>query len=181
MSLKLINFILFQIGWFACVVGSAYSFPWQGTVVAIMIVVFHIFKSRNPFLEFSLVFCAILIGAAWDSLLVWMQLLTYTSGMWSPVIAPYWIIALWALFATTLNVSLRWMKGRWLIAAIAGAIAGPLAYYGGFKLGAVNFIDMDYALLLLGIGWALFTPILFLLAQRFDGYAYLSRPERVLL
>jgi len=181
MSLKLINLILFQIGWFACVVGSAYSLPWQGTLAAILIVIFHIVKSRYPLLEFSLILCAILIGAAWDSLLVWMQLLTYTSGMWSPVLAPYWILALWALFATTLNVSLRWMKDRWLIATIAGAIAGPLAYYGGFKLGAVNFIDMENALLLLGIGWAVFTPLLFVLAHRFDGYAYLSRPERVSL
>ena len=181
MSLKLINFTLFQLGWLACVVGSAYYFPWQGTIIALLIVIFHIVKSRNPLLEFSLVFCAILIGTVWDSLLVWMQLLTYTSGMWSAVVAPYWIIALWALFATTLNVSLRWMKGRWLIAMMAGAIAGPLAYYGGYKLGAVHFIDRENALLMLAIGWAFFTPVLFLLAQRLDGYAYLSRPQRVFL
>jgi len=78
---------------------------------------------------------------------------------------------MWGLFATILNVSLRWLRGRWLIAAIAGGLGGPLAYYGGHRLGALEFGDQSAALIALAIGWAVITPILMAVATRFDGYA----------
>jgi hypothetical protein len=78
---------------------------------------------------------------------------------------------MWGLFATILNVSLRWLRGRWLIAALAGSIGGPLAYYGGHRLGALEFGNQSAALIALAIGWAVITPTLMALATRFDGYA----------
>lgn len=179
MILPLTNFLLFQIGWFACVLGSVYSFPWLGTLTATLIVGYHIYRSQYPEREIWLVIVAIIIGGSWDSLLVWMQLISYNNGMWSANLAPHWIIALWALFATTLNVSLRWMKGRWLIAVLSGLIAGPLAYYAGHRLGAVNFSDISTALAALAIGWSVFMPLLLMLSQRLDGYSYLSEPRKV--
>jgi hypothetical protein len=171
MPLPIVNFLLFQVGWFACVLGGAYSWPWLGTFVAIFIVGFHVFYSTYPGREIWLILFAVVIGAAWDSLLVWLQWITYASGMWSTNLAPHWIIALWALFATTLNVSLRWMKRRLVIAVLSGAIAGPLAYYAGFRLGAVNFTDTSRALVALSIGWAVLMPAMLIVANRLDGYA----------
>ncbi len=78
---------------------------------------------------------------------------------------------MWGLFATILNVSLRWLRGRWVMAALFGAIGGPLAYYGGHRLGALEFGNEIVALLALAVGWAVFTPLLMSLATRFDGYA----------
>jgi hypothetical protein len=179
MPVLVINLILFQIGWFACVLGGAYSIPWFGTAMASMIVSYHLYKSSQPDRELLLIILAVIIGAIWDSLLVWMQVLSYASGMWSENLAPHWIIALWALFATTLNVSLNWLKGRWLIAAISGAIAGPLAYYAGHRLGAVFFSDTSVALVYLGAGWAVFVPLLLWLAQRLDGYDHLPNHQGV--
>ncbi len=83
--------------------------------------------------------------------------------------APYWIISMWMLFATTLNVSLRWMRGRYFIALIAGAIAGPLAYIGGSKLGGIVFLDRTAGLVALSVGWGVIMPILVMLAERLDG------------
>ena len=181
MLLPVTNFILFQIGWFACVLGSAYSYPLLGTLTAILVVTFHVLRSKYPGQEVMLIMLAIAIGGSWDSFLVWMQWIDYNNGMWSESMAPHWIVALWALFATTLNVSLRWMKGRWLIAILSGALAGPLAYYAGYRLGAVIFPDMNTALLALGMGWAVFMPLLLLLSQRLDGYSHLSEPQKVTL
>ena len=53
-------------------------------------------------------------------------------------LAPYWLVVMWALFATTINVSMAWMKNRWLLAVVMGAVFGPMAF-AGEKLGAVNF------------------------------------------
>ena len=167
MQVLLTNFILFQIGWFACVLGGANSLPWVGTLIACMIVTYHIHRSNQPDRELLLIVLAIIIGLIWDSLLVWMQLLSYTSGMWSENLAPHWIIAMWMLFATTLNSSLGWLQRlSWGSIAVLGAAAGPLAYLGGAALGGVDFVVPGVALTALAVGWALWLPLLVSLAGR---------------
>jgi hypothetical protein len=81
------------------------------------------------------------------------------------------MVALWAAFATTLNVSLRPLHRRPGMAAMLGAVAAPLAYYAGGKLGAVEFVDLGKAMLAIGAGWLVLTPAFVLLAAELDGYA----------
>jgi hypothetical protein len=83
-------------------------------------------------------------------------------------IVPIWIIALWAGFATTLNRSLRWMRNKTLLAILFGAIGGPLAYIAAEKLGAVTLTNTS--LVVLSFGWAILTPLLLKLSERFDGF-----------
>ena len=78
---------------------------------------------------------------------------------------------MWVLFATTLNLSLSFLKGRPLVAAAMGFVAGTLAYLGGAKLGGITFIDQTSALIALAVGWAVIMPLLTLLAERFNGVA----------
>ena len=125
---SLINFLLFQLGWFGCVLSGAAGLPWLGAMLATAIIAWHLLRAPDPGAELKLIGAAVAIGAVWDSLLVWQGWLAYPSGMVLPFAAPYWIVIMWALFATTLNVSLRWLKGRWLHAFLFGAIGGPLAY-----------------------------------------------------
>jgi hypothetical protein len=95
----------------------------------------------------------------------------YSASIWSLDLLPIWMITLWLLFATTLNVSLKWLQGRYLIAAVFGFIGGPLAYWGGAKLGAINWLQHFELLLALAIGWALLMPILVWLAAYFRAFA----------
>jgi hypothetical protein len=76
------------------------------------------------------------------------------------------------LFATTLNVSLRWLKGRWVLAALLGGSAGPLSFYAGHRLGGVAFADPVYSLTVLGLGWAVLMPLLLWLGGRLDGLGH---------
>jgi hypothetical protein len=78
---------------------------------------------------------------------------------------------LWANFATTLNVSLRPLRERLGLAALLGVIGAPLAYFGGSRLGALELVEAVPALLAIGAGWLFLSPLLFLAARRFDGYA----------
>ncbi len=166
-----LNFILFQMGWLACVMSGATSRPWIGGLVAISVMAVHLLRAPSPDPELKLVLIAMGIGAVWDSLLVWLKWVHYSSGVLIPHTAPYWIVIMWGLFATLLNVSLRWLRGRWVFAALAGAIGGPAAYYGGERLGALEFGNLSMALPALSVGWAILTPVLLSLASRFDGYA----------
>ena len=166
----LANFILFQIGWFACVLGGAYDRPWLGTGVALAIVAWHVGRAPRWRAALILVLASAGIGAAADSVPVAAGWVRYASGTVVPGAAPVWLVAMWMLFATTLNVSLRWLQ-RYPLAAVAlGAIGGPLAYWGGARLGAMEFVAPVAATAALAIGWAVLTPLLLRLARRFDGY-----------
>jgi hypothetical protein len=164
------NVLAFQIGWFACVLGGAHDLPWVGTGIALVIVAWHLTRAARPKQELLLVLSAAAIGALFDTLLVWLGWFTYSSGTLIAGTAPHWMVALWMLFATTLNLSLAWLKRRLFVAALFGAIGGPLAYLGGEKLGALNFASPTAGLIALAIGWALLTPLLAMIAQRFDGF-----------
>ena len=164
-----VNFAAFQLGWFACVLGAARGMPWVGTAVAAAIVGVHVARAARPRAELKLIGVALLIGLAWDSLLLTLGWLDFASGVVIDGVAPPWILALWALFAMTLNGSLGWLKHRPGVAALLGAVAGPLAYWGGAKLGAVVLVQPVPAMVALSVGWAIFTPLLASLARRFDG------------
>ena len=77
-------------------------------------------------------------------------------------LAPHWMVALWALFATTLNVSLRWLRGArcWLAALLAARRRGPLAYAAARGWARAIGSTRLPALVLVGIGWAVLTPLL---------------------
>ena len=91
--------------------------------------------AQRPSSEFMLIVSCGLIGAVFDSALVAAGWVTFPSGMVSESMAPYWIVTMWMLFGTTINLSMRWMRGRpWLASAFA-FVGGPLAYFGGHKIG----------------------------------------------
>jgi hypothetical protein len=166
---KLINFLLFQLGWFACVLGSAHLEPWAGTGIALCIIAFHLARVPQPKGEALLILAAALIGFAWDSLLVALGWLGYPSGMLLPNTAPVWIVAMWMLFATTLNSSMGWMKAYKKLSVLLGALFGPLAYFAGARLGGVILLEPVYAMLALAAGWAALMPLLLVLAEQVSG------------
>ncbi len=173
----LLNFGMFKVGWLSSVIGGAQQLPWLGPLAMLIVVAVHLYRSEQPERELVLVLSCGFIGAMFDSVLVAMAWVTYPSGLFVDSMAPYWIISMWMLFATTLNVSLRWMRGRYLLALAMGAVAGPLAYIGGEKLGGIVFLDKTAGLTALGIGWGLIMPVLVLLAERLDGVSPATGPE----
>lgn len=165
-----VNFILFQVAWFACVLGGARETPWIGPAVVAVVATYHLSRVPNPKAELSLLALAAGIGAVFDSALAATGWLSYPSGQWHPLLAPYWMVALWVAFATTLNVSLDWLKGRLRLALAFGAVGGPLAYFAGARLGGVTFHEPALALTALAFGWASITPTLVLIATHLDGW-----------
>ena len=171
MKTTLINILLFKLGWVACVVGAARDMAWVGLLAVALISAVHLAMASRPSREVVLLAVAAFIGITWESLLVAQGLLDYgRSG--SPFgVAPYWIVAMWVLFATTLNVSMNWLKKHPMLAVVAGAIGGPLAFVAGERLGAVQFADQQLSLAVIGVGWALLLPILVWVAKRYNGHA----------
>lgn len=169
----LVNFLAYQLGWFVCIIGAARGVPWAGTITAVGVVAWHLSRAREPRPELTLVLVAAMIGAAWDSLLPALGWVSYPNGMLVAATAPHWMVGLWMMFATTMNLSLRWMKRSLALAAALGATGGPLSYWAGAELGALTFTPGREvaALAALTIGWGVLTPVLVVLARRWNGFA----------
>ena len=173
----IINFVAFQLGWFSCVLGAAHGRPWVGPLAVTIVVAIHLLLMRRPGPELRLIFSAMAIGLLADSLLLASGWVAYPNGEWIPGLAPYWIVAMWALFATTLNVSMRWLRIGLHVSMIMGAIGGPLSYLAGAKLGAIQLTETVPALFALAVIWALALPLLVLISSRFDGAEQLQQPD----
>jgi hypothetical protein len=166
---RAVNFILFQIGWFACVFSAAKGAPWVGSLTVGGIITWHLLNVKQPNKEVFLLIAALVVGFIWETLFIATGWITYHSNWFNSSFPPHWILAMWVLFATTLNVSLSWLKYRKLLGILFGAIGGPLSFLAGARLGAVTLLDSTYAIIALAIGWAVITPVLLTLAARYDG------------
>lgn len=171
MAVRILNYALFQAGWLACVIGAARGWPMIGLLSVAPIVAMHLRLARQPWREAALLGLCALIGGAYDSLLLATGWIEYPNGQWIPGLAPYWIVALWILFGTTLSLSLQWLRGRVLLAALLGAIGAPLSYLGGAELGAMTLSQPAAAMMALAAGWAILMPALASLSARLDGFA----------
>ena len=173
------NVLVMQVGWFACVLGAAQGYPSFGALLALPIVGWHLGRAARALPELKLIACAVGLGALLDAAMLASGALVYPNGQWAPLLTPFWMAALWAEFATSLNVSLRWLKGRPLLAAILGAVAGPLSLMAGMRLGAAHFNDPTLALGLFAVGWAIAMPLLLRLSRRFDGVGRMDRAKEL--
>jgi hypothetical protein len=159
---KLWNFILFQIGWFACILGAANNqvlWPVLGTLAYLAI---HIWRSEYPKLELMLILKAAVFGVAADTLIANLGFLNFEDAWPSAYLSPLWMWTLWALVASTINGSLSWLRGRAVLGAVLGAIAGPLSYEAGIRMGAGSWGPNGQfgGLVLLAIVWGLAMPLL---------------------
>jgi uncharacterized membrane protein YjjP (DUF1212 family) len=166
-----VNVVVYQCAWFACVLGAAANRPWIGVVAAAAAVLLHLVMAPAPRRELPLILLATLAGAAFESLLGASGWVRSSPSLLVGSVMPVWMVALWAAFATTLNVSLRALRRRYLVSALIAAVGAPLAYQAGAALGALQWVQATPALLLVACGWALLLPLLMRTAQRFDGFA----------
>ncbi len=164
-----LNFVACQLAWSACVLGGANGRPLAGALVAAAVIGLHLALARRALPEALLIATASVIGLVWDSALIAIGLFSYPSGTLVPGLAPYWMIALWAVFATSLNLSMGFLKGRLWLAALVGGIGGPVSYLAGGRLGGLEMSDPLLALGAQGLGWAVLLPLLTHLATRWDG------------
>jgi len=153
----LFNVVAYQVAWFAVLIGAARGYAWAGAGVALIVCAVHVAMRREA-QELRLIAACLLLGAVVDSALASFGVVTFAD--WPHAFAPYWMLSLWAAFATTLNHSLRWLMTRRAVAAGVGAVAGPLAYLTGAKLGALA-IPATSGVVLIAALWA---PAMFVLA-----------------
>lgn len=167
MTRKFCNFILFQVAWFAAVLGAAKGMPWLGPLAMVPVLGVHLMLAENRSGELKLLIAAGVLGFLFDTALVAAGVFLPITSLLPRPFSPPWMVALWLNFAATLNVSLAWLHGRSLLAALFGAIGGPLAYYSGARMGATAALPSLGGMVVLALGWGCMTPVLLWLARAF--------------
>ncbi|WP_455218700.1 DUF2878 domain-containing protein [Kaarinaea lacus] len=165
----MINFILFQAGWFACVISAARQQEWLALIALGTVIAIHLLLVKDRISEMQLILIAGITGLLLDSSLIALGVFTPVNNIDYYGIAPLWLVGMWMLFGITINHSLRWLDQRYIFAALLGFVFAPIAYLAGQKLGALTFPPDNshmISLLIIGACWLLVTPLL-LLASRF--------------
>lgn len=168
-----VNFIAYQLVWFAAVVAAGHGSPWPGVAGALVFAAAHLAWSPCRRADAQLLAVALACGLAIDGGLAatgWGHYAASAPAL-PPGGAPLWILALWASFALTLNHSLAYLRAHRAIATALGAAAGPLVYWSaGQAWGALDFAPPAWrGLLWLALGWALAMALLTSLAARTAG------------
>lgn len=162
----LVNYVLYQVSWFACVLGAAWHRPWAGFGVGLLLLVAHFVLSSRPGRDLKLVIVAVVAGLIVELMLIATGTYRFTSGTVVASLPPPWLLLMWAQFATTFPFSLKPIVMKPVAAALFGAIGGPLAFVAGQGLGAVTLLPpVSLSLLRLAVGWGIAMTVLSAVAR----------------
>jgi hypothetical protein len=166
-KLIIFNFISFQLLWWACVLSAR---PGLSLPVLILVVLFT--AAHLQWVESWQQALPLLITAAAGCLLdqvgYRMGWISFNYHPNSASHIPLWMIALWLAFACTLNVSMRWLQCKPLLAAVLGGIFGPLAYLGAAQLGAISLPSPVVSLAWVALEWSVAMPLLLWVRYTFN-------------
>jgi len=157
-----LNAVLFQVVWFAAVLGAAHGAPWLGWG-ALALLAAQALTTPHWRIDLAFAVVCMAIGFLVDSMWSWSGILVYDG----PGLAPGWIVALWAAVGLSLNHSLGWFRTRAILGGIAAGAIAPLSYLAGERLGAVN-VPVPTLLGWIALVWAPVFAILFALAGTLD-------------
>ncbi|MEJ0099229.1 MAG: DUF2878 domain-containing protein [Pseudomonadota bacterium] len=164
------NLILYHVVWFLAVDGAARGHWWWGPLSTLLFAAWQLPQSSQRRADLWLMLGAALIGFGLDTMWVRFHLMQYAAPEPWPGVAPMWIVALWVGFALTLNHSLYPLKTRLPWSAALGLTGGPLAYWLAQRddhaviIAAPSWIGLS----ILGLAWAIVTPLLLHAAHRLD-------------
>lgn len=166
---KIVNFVLFQLAWFGAVLGAAHGRPALGSMSVLLAFALHLALAPCRRSEAIIALVSAGFGFVFDTLMTLFGITAPLPFLFAPPFSPPWMVLLWVNFSTTMNLSLRSLRGKHAVLAVLGAVGGPAAYYSGVRLGALSIPGpVERNLLILSAGWALTVPILFWIAARIE-------------
>jgi hypothetical protein len=166
-SSALINYALYQAGWFACVLGGAWQWPWTGFGIGLILLLAQIGISTDRGRDARLIAITVAVGLGVEVIQIAAGTYSFSSGTFIAAFPPAWMLMLWAQFAATFAFSLKPIIARPVAAAAFGAVGGPIAFIAGDGLGAVTLLPpMTTGLLLLALSWGVAMTLLSAIARR---------------
>lgn len=157
----------FQAVWFACALGAARGTNAPGLIAGLSFTAIAIATSKQRVPEASIAALSGLAGLVLESALLRAGFVTFAAPWPSEAFAPAWIVVLWLAFGSTLSPLASALGRNRPLAAALGAVAGPLAYLAGERLGALQLpAALPLTILALAAVWAAALPALLAIYDR---------------
>ena len=139
-----------------CAIGAASGHGALGIAAALVFAAAGITWSRQPARDTCLIAASGIVGFVIESGLVIVGVIRFAAPWPAEALAPAWIVALWMAFGATLpSITDKLGAHRLKTAAALGAVAGPLAYLAGARLGALHFDgSATWSFVVLSVIWA---------------------------
>lgn len=164
LAFTLTNVLLFQVGWFVCIL---FANKWA-VLYTLVAGCAHFYCSQTRVRDSIAVALCLLIGVMHDSILIHAGLIRFVESSFWP---PLWLMCLWLLLGITLNHSLRWVYERPYLSAMLGAISGPLSYLAGVKLSSAEWSSpLTEVVPIIAFLWLLVLPLHRFLSVRITPY-----------
>lgn len=151
---------VFYIGWIACLKEASEEHSYYGILLVVSFLIYFLYTSTCRKADYLLLGLVLFIGPLSDMLYAHLGLLQYHSihqlNSWFP---PLWVFVLWGLFGANIHL-FSWLKSRWWLAILLGAIGGPASYLSVIRLGGASLLKpLPLTLIAIGGIWAIFFPV----------------------
>ena len=167
---KWINAAGFQAGWWACILGVGHQRELEALAFCLSWIGIQVYVSHTRTQDIRLALLALLLGILIDTALQQLAVIEFYGWALGPL-SPFWLWALWLMFALTLNSSLAFLKHQPRITCAAlGLVLGPLTYMAGANLGAAAWTPSFVSVAWLCGAWMIAMPLLVSAAQHITPY-----------
>lgn len=162
-SFKIINAIVFQIGWFICIlttntISLAFTFLF---VVGNFFAIYFFTGKFSLKTEVSWLLLCLALGLIYETIFINSGILYQTGADTLAVfggvqLPPAWLLCLWVVFAVIMRTSMTFIFNKPLLTCLLTLAVAPCNYYAGAGLNSQ--VDIGQPLLLnlslLGLTWA---------------------------
>ena len=142
---KLINAALFQACWFCAIL-----LGWTYALIPLAAMAMHgiLFESKQHRYRFVILF--VVLGCLFDSAMKAAGHYTFVNN--ASGLIPLWLVCLWCGFALTLASSMSWWQRYPKAFVVACALAAPMSYLAGMRLGALEITSTGFVLI--SLAWS---------------------------
>jgi hypothetical protein len=134
---NLVNLLGFQAAWWATILSAANGMPGLAAAASGTAVALHLALFDRSAEERRLLLAATAVGLVLETGNALAGFTRFDPRPFDLPIAPAWMVVQWTVLGGILRHSLGWLRGRYALAAVLGAVAAPPAYLGGERLGAL--------------------------------------------
>jgi hypothetical protein len=156
---KILNFALFQAGWFAAALMKD-----ESVLVMLGLVVLHFVISPSKKLDAKLLLLLLPIGLTLEVAMIYLGLVSFNSAL----VLPIWMIALWSLLILSFNHSLKWFRELptiWQVVLSGGF--GLASYVAAQKLEALSIGDPQLIFgAAIALVWAIQLPVMMIITKQ---------------
>lgn len=143
--------------WFACIYFAGQGQATTGLLISVSIFAVQIFwqyrivKATRHLL--ALMIILVCCGTLIDSTLLWFNIFIYTDNVFSPYLAPPWMMMLWLELGLIIHALLQPLWNRPVLVGWCCFGGFPLAYLAGERFAAVTLVYGDWSVILTGLIW----------------------------